>query len=94
MLEERASACVTVVSAIATVLYSITRETPKVSRCVAANCSRGLVDQEVDPSLAVVDGVAIVAVMLWDMPSARPRASMTERRCAGTGSNIAHSVMM
>ena len=45
VLEERASACVTVVGAIATVLYSITRETPKVSRCVAANCSRSLVDQ-------------------------------------------------
>ena len=45
VLEERASARVTVVGAIATVLYSITRETPKVSRCVAANCSRSLVDQ-------------------------------------------------
>ena len=71
VLEERASACVTVVGAIATVLYSITRETPKVSRCIAANRSRSLVDQEVDPSLAVVDGVAVVAVMLRDIPSAR-----------------------
>ena len=60
VLEERASACVTVVGAIATVLYSITRETPKVSRCVAANGSRSLVDQEVDTSLAVVNGVAVV----------------------------------
>ncbi len=60
VLEERASARVTVVGAIATVLYSIARETPKVSRRVAANSSRGLVDQEVDTSLAVVNGVAVV----------------------------------
>ena len=68
MLEERASARVTVVGAIATVLYGVTRETPKVSRCVAANSSRSLVDQEVNTSLAVVEGIAVVSVVLRDVP--------------------------
>ena len=68
MLKERASACVTIVSAIATMLYSVAREATKVSRRVAADSSRSLVDQEVDTSLAVVEGIAVVSVVLGDVP--------------------------
>ena len=62
VLEERAGAGVAIVGAIAAVLHSISLEAPEPTRRVAADGARSLVREEVNASLVLIEGIAIVSV--------------------------------